>query len=98
MDSHTGLGSSKNEFLVVHGFRRYQMAPEIDVTPPEDTSRTNVTLPWIGKVEVSNGESYGRDPNTGTNLKPFGEAYENSSIVGRGLAAPGQVGVGNMNP
>lgn len=97
-NSNANLAASKSEFLVVHGLRGYQMAPQSDITPPEDVSRANVNLPWIGKLEVSNGESYGRDPNTGTNLKPFGEAYESSSIVGHGLAAPGQVSVGNMNP
>ncbi|GBQ14835.1 hypothetical protein AA21291_1972 [Swaminathania salitolerans LMG 21291] len=82
----------------MHGSRRYQPVPETNAAPTDESPETSVDLPWIGRIGISNGATYGRDPNTGANLKPFGEAYENSSIVSHGLAMPGQVDLGNMHP
>ncbi|GBQ86486.1 hypothetical protein [Asaia krungthepensis] len=88
-----GPAPMPDEQLEVTAKRHKVLDPATDtpgtVVKPFDSS---MTLPWLGKISISNGETPGRDPNTGASLKPFGEAYENSSPVSHGLAALGQVG------
>ncbi|RUT26028.1 hypothetical protein C0V97_08170 [Asaia sp. W19] len=81
------------ETIDVHGRSGWTPAPlPSERTAPERDPSAHLMLPYVGTIDISTGDSEGHDPNTDTSLKPFGEAYENSSPVSHGLALPGQLG------
>ncbi|MBB2200796.1 hypothetical protein [Gluconacetobacter tumulisoli] len=93
--SSQGRPAARPEEIVVRGRRTaYTDAPVAPVAEDDGPTCTDFRLAVLGRkiglhACIGGMARDGVDPNTGADVSRFGEAYMDSSIVGRGLAPHG---------